>query len=77
MKTFRWWQAIFVACMMALVCPACGEKDEPVPDGMDPTQEVPDPTGTIQLAMRDDNNGRTNIDGLYIQDENFYGGPSF
>lgn len=63
--------------MMALVCPACGEKDEPVPDGMDPTQEVPDPTGTIQLAMRDDNNGRTNIDGLYIQDENFYGGPSF
>ena len=22
--------------------------------------------------MRDDNNGRTNIDGLYIQDENFY-----
>lgn len=59
--------------MMALVCPACSEKDEPVPDGMDPTQEVPDPTGTIQLAMRDKNNGNTHIGNLYIQDENFYG----
>lgn len=73
MKTFKWWQAFFVACTVALACPACGEKDEPAPDGMDPTQEVPDPTGTIQLAMRDDNNGSTRIDNLYIQDENFYG----
>lgn len=58
---------------MALACPACGEKDEPQPEGMDPTQEVPDPIGTIQLAMRDDNNGHTYIDHLYIQNENFYG----
>ncbi len=59
--------------MMALVCPACGEKDEPVPDDMDPNKEVPDPTGTVQLAMFDKNNGSTDIDNLYIQDDNFYG----
>ena len=59
--------------MMALVCPACGEKDEPVPDGMDPTQEVPDPEGTIQLSMRDQDNGNTIIDHISINNENFSG----
>lgn len=49
--------------------------DSPDPDGGDvvkPDQEVPDPTGTVLLSMR--NNDVTSLDGLYIgNDDNFHG----
>lgn len=65
-------------CMLA--CTAlfysCGTDDEISGDGsVDPDKEIPDPTGTIQIAMRNSNNGKTELgSGLYIDNENFAGG---
>ena len=64
-------------CMLA--CTAlfysCGTDDEVSGDGsVDPDKEIPDPTGTIQIAMRNSNNGKTSLDGIYIDNENFAGG---
>lgn len=53
---------------------SCGS-DEPDPNNgtvVKPTTDVPDPTGTIQLSMRNDDD--TSLDGLYIsEDNNFHG----
>lgn len=65
-------------CMLA--CTAlfysCGTDDEISGDGsVDPDKEIPDPTGTIQIAMRNSNNGKTVLGSrLYIDNENFAGG---
>lgn len=65
-------------CMLA--CTAlfysCGTDDEVSGDGsVDPDKEIPDPTGTIQIAMRNSNNGKTVLGSrLYIDNENFAGG---
>lgn len=54
--------------------------DEPIApetnaDGgiVSPNENVPDPSGTIELAMRDNANGRTWLDNIYIETENFCG----
>lgn len=65
-------------CMLA--CTAlfysCGTDDEVSGDGsVDPDKEIPDPTGTIQIAMRNSNNGKTVLGSrLYIDNENLAGG---
>lgn len=69
-------QCFFMFCMLA--CTAlfysCGTDDEVSGDGsVDPDKEIPDPTGTIQIAMRNSNNGKTSLDGIYIDNENFAG----
>lgn len=40
---------------------------------IDPNKEVPDPAGTIQLSMRNSDNGQTELDKIYIENENFRG----
>lgn len=67
----------FMFCMLA--CTAlfysCGTDDEVSGDGsVDPDKEIPDPTGTIQIAMRNSNNGKTVLGSVYIDNENFAGG---
>lgn len=65
-------------CMLA--CTAlfysCGTDDEVLSDGsVDPNKEIPDPTGTVQIAMRNSNNGKTVLGrNMYIDNENFAGG---
>ena len=64
-------------CMLActVLFYSCGTDDEVSGDGsVDPDKEIPDPTGTIQIAMRNSNNGKTSLDGIYIDNENFAGG---
>lgn len=71
-------QCFFMFCMLA--CTAlfysCGTDDEVSGDGsVDPDKEIPDPTGTIQIAMRNSNNGKTVLGrNIYIDNENFAGG---
>lgn len=70
-------QCFFMFCMLA--CTAlfysCGTDDEVSGDGsVDPDKEIPDPTGTIQIAMRNSNNGKTVLGNVYIDNENFAGG---
>lgn len=71
-------QCFFMFCMLA--CTAlfysCGTDDEVSGDGsVDPDKEIPDPTGTIQIAMRNSNNGKTILGTtFYIDNENFAGG---
>lgn len=69
MKRFKWLLLWGVAILVA----GCG--NEPDPDGggnVKPDQEVPDPTGTVMLSMRNDDD--TSLNGLYIgKDDNFHG----
>ncbi len=69
MKRFKWLLLWGVTILIA----ACG--NEPDPDGggnVKPDQEVPDPTGTVMLSMRNDDD--TSLIGLYIgKDDNFHG----
>ncbi len=71
--------------LLASIATACGDDDPEVPatttdNGVvDPNANVPDPTGTITLSMRDQDNGDTRFginDYIYINDENF-GGAQF
>lgn len=51
-------------------------KDDPDPNGGDivkPTETVDDPAGTITLSMRNSNNGKTYLDEIYMDNENFTG----
>lgn len=70
MKKLLW----LLAWSFALIVSGCSS-DDPDPDGGDvikPDQEVPDPTGTILLSMRNDDG--TSLNGLYIgKDDNFHG----
>lgn len=70
------WSAILCLTLCAtVVCSSCGDDDDnlPVNEGVAPDKEVPDPIGNITLSMRDDNNGRTYLDYIYIKNENFKG----
>lgn len=67
--------SVLIASMVAC---SSGEPDGPDnpddPTGVvDPNEQVPDPVGTISLAMRDKNNGETYLDGIVIVNENFMG----
>ncbi|MDE7136147.1 MAG: DUF5036 family protein [Muribaculaceae bacterium] len=56
---------------------SCGGDEPNNPDNGDPIKPdatVPDPTGTIELSMRNANNGRTWLGNIYIgSDDNFTG----
>lgn len=59
-------------CIIFMV--SCSEENNSITNGIvDPNKEVADPQGTIQLSMRDYDNGRTYIGNIYIENENFKG----
>lgn len=65
--------AIIISALTALS--SCDKNDDTffneIPDIDNPFEILPDPEGTIQLSMRDDDNGKTLLDNIYISDENF------
>lgn len=72
-------QCLFIFCLITFVIQfySCGNgEDDPLEDGyVDPDKEVPDPAETIQISMRNSNNGKTVLDGgIYINNDNFAGG---
>lgn len=72
-------QCLFIFCMITCVVQfySCGNgEDDPLEDGyVDPDKEVPDPAETVQISMRNSNNGKTVLDGgIYINNDNFAGG---
>lgn len=70
-------QCFFMFCMLAstILFYSCGTDDDVSGDGsVDPNKEIPDPTGTVQIAMRNSNNGKTVLGNIYIDNENFAGG---
>ena len=73
MKTFKWWQAIFTICAILSVCPACNNDEPSMDNEIGANDNVPDPAGTIQLAMRDQDNGGTSLNYISINNENFSG----
>lgn len=71
MKNLIWTlAAIFVA-----LATGCSKNDDPDNGGyIKPDQVVADPTGTIELSMRNANNGKTWLGNIYIgADDNFTG----
>lgn len=78
-KFIRLLYAALVAVALSLALSACGddepEPDEPKPDEpehVDPSVPTDDPVGTISLAMNNKANGGTELDGIFIgQDNNF------
>ena len=78
MKNLNMKKILYMLCALLAVSgmslSSCS-KDDPNPDDgstIKPDADVPDPTGTIQLSMRNDDD--TSLDGLYIsEDNNFHG----
>lgn len=67
-------QLICTFILTVQVFTSCGKDEGPIKNNtINPDTEVPDPTGTIRLSMRDRDNGRTYIDNIYIETENFEG----
>lgn len=67
----KWLPTLFMFAILGIFA-ACSEdiSDE---IAIDPNKEVPDPAGTIQLSMRNSDNGQTELDKIYIENENFRG----
>ncbi len=67
----KWLPTLFMFAILGIFA-ACSEdiSDE---IAIDPNKEVPDPAGTIQLSMRNSDNGQTELDQIYIENENFRG----
>lgn len=65
------------AALSSAVLISCGGDEPNNPDNGDPIKpdtSVPDPTGTIELSMRNANNGKTWLGNIYIgSDDNFTG----
>ena len=75
-KTRNKFYPLFVIIISALTAlSSCDKNDDTffneIPDIDNPFEILPDPEGTIQLSMRDDANGKTLLDNIYISDENF------
>ncbi len=75
-KTRNKFYPLFVIIISALTAlSSCDKNDDTffneIPDIDNPFEILPDPEGTIQLSMRDDDNGKTLLDNIYISDENF------
>lgn len=67
-------QLVCTLLFAAITLTSCGKDEGPITnDPITPNTEVPDPTGTIRLSMRDRDNGRTYLDNIYIDTENFEG----
>lgn len=75
MKKFIW----ALASLCILLATGCSKNDDPDNGGyIKPDQNVADPTGTIELSMRNANNGDTYLDDLHIgKDDNFSGSGTF
>ncbi|MBQ8227246.1 MAG: DUF5036 family protein [Bacteroidaceae bacterium] len=67
----KWLPTLFALAILTCFY-ACSEDTS---DGIsvDPDKKVPDPAGTIQLSMRNSDNGQTELDNIYIENENFRG----
>lgn len=63
---------------LALALAGCGKADPDNGEHVGPNEKVDDPEGTVQITMRNGNNGGTNLDNIYIdRADNFcigYGG---
>ena len=75
-KTRNKFYPLFVIIISVLTAlSSCDKNDDTffneIPDIDNPFEILPDPEGTIQLSMRDDDNGKTLLDNIYISDENF------
>ena len=75
-KTRNKFYPLFVIIISVLTTlSSCDKNDDTffneIPDIDNPFEILPDPEGTIQLSMRDDDNGKTLLDNIYISDENF------
>lgn len=58
---------------------SCSDDEAPDPDRgqiIDPDADVDDPTGTVSLAMRNQDNGNTRLGYIYIDDGNNFSGSS-
>lgn len=74
MKKNNLMQFICTLIFAAITLTSCSKDEEHITnDSITPDTEVPDPTGTIRLSMRDRDNGRTYLDNIYIDTENFEG----
>ena len=73
----------FFLTLSAIVAFSCTSDEPNNPNNgeiISPDTPVPDPTGTVLLSMRDQNNGGTELDEIIIVNENFngeYGYTSF
>lgn len=77
--TNKWIAILCVMFCAAVACSSCGGDDDSFAaggetGGIAPDKDVPDPTGTITLSMRDSKNGHTYLNNIQISDENFVGG---
>lgn len=75
-KTRNKFYPLFVIIISVLTAlSSCDKNDDTFFNGIEDTDNpfeiLPDPEGTIQLSMRDDDNGKTLLDNIYISDENF------
>lgn len=64
--------------MLSMSMISCGGDDSDGPSGggggsVNPGGSTADPAGTVTLAMRNYDNGRTYLDNIYIRNENFQG----
>ncbi len=76
MKKFTTFLSILCLAIIS-ICSSCS--DDPEADSeAEAKKNVPDPVGTVQLAMRDADNGKTTLGysnsySIYIDNENFEG----
>lgn len=76
--TNNWVTILSIVFCAAVMCSSCGGSDndedtiiENEENEVKPDADVPDPTGTVTLSMRDNDNGNTYLGNIHINDENF------
>lgn len=70
--------SMILVTMLCIGFASCGSDNDDNEDPnngqpVNPDTKVNDPEGTISLSMRNSNNGKTKLDGIYIDNENFRG----
>lgn len=72
--TSNWFAILCITFCTTAVYSSCGSDDDeitPNEGGIVPGKDMPDPEGTITLSIRDSDNGKTNLDNIIIDNENF------
>ena len=78
-KNYLWsLLTMIIVGMLSVSIVSCGGDDSDGPSGggggsVNPGGSTADPAGTVTLAMRNYDNGRTYLDNIYIRNENFQG----
>lgn len=78
--TNNWVTILSIVFCAAVMCSSCGGSDNDEDTILDneenevkPDADMPDPTGTVTLSLRDKDNGYTYLGNIYITNENFSG----